>query len=400
MLNRELVACGLFRNQAQAVTGSVATGLTATGTTQATALLLRSAINNFGTVGASTGARLPAGCAMGDEYVIYNGGAETLAVYPPVGGSINGGSTNAGVNLAAGNAMAVYCTASSGLTFLSVSNATSSAAASGLFTTVAASTSATSPLLTAGASGTAGLITVFPTTGSKGKTTLGAADNTGNTTTALVTAEQAGARTYTVPDAGGNAAFVMTAGAQTIAGVKTFSNGIIGAMDTGVAAAGCTLTGASLVADGTDAAIDIAITPKGTGALVTTNLSATGLVSKTQGAPNAQTVAATLTIANLLTGIVTGTHSAGATAAYTLPTGTLVDAGLTFANDESFDWVLINLSAAAVDTITLTAGADHTIVGNPIVQSAHASTGGVYGNSAQFRTRKTAANTYVTYRIA
>jgi len=124
------------------------------------------------------------------------------------------------------------------------------------------------------------------------------------------------------------------------------------------------------------------------------------MLIKSQGTPNAQTVAVTLTIANLLTKIVTGTHAAGATQAYTLPTGTLCDAGATFAVDSCFDWSLINLSAAAIDTITVTAGADHTIVGNPIVQSAHVTTGGIYGNSAIFRTRKTAANTFVTYRIA
>lgn len=125
-----------------------------------------------------------------------------------------------------------------------------------------------------------------------------------------------------------------------------------------------------------------------------------GVQTVAQGAPTAKTTAATLTIAELLTGILTGTHAAGATQAYTLPTGTLTDAGVQMAAGDAFDWVLINLSAAAVDTITLTAGADHTIVGNPIVQSAHSSTGGIYGNSAQFRTRKTAANTFVTYRIA
>jgi len=119
-----------------------------------------------------------------------------------------------------------------------------------------------------------------------------------------------------------------------------------------------------------------------------------------QGAPTAKTTAVTLTIAELLTRIITATHTAGATQAYTLPTGTLADAGAGIQIDEAFDWSLINLSAAAVDTVTLTAGTDHTIVGNPIVQSAHASTGGVYGNSATFRTRKTAANTFVTYRIS
>jgi hypothetical protein len=124
------------------------------------------------------------------------------------------------------------------------------------------------------------------------------------------------------------------------------------------------------------------------------------LESGVQVTPTAKTIAVTLTAAELLTNIITGTHAAGATAAYTLPTGTLLDAASTFLVDEYFDWSLLNLSAAAADTITVTAGQDHTIVGNPIVQSANASTGGIYGNSALWRTRKTAANTFVSYRIA
>jgi hypothetical protein len=119
-----------------------------------------------------------------------------------------------------------------------------------------------------------------------------------------------------------------------------------------------------------------------------------------QPVPTAKTTAVTLTIAELLTKIVTATHTAGATAAYTLPTGTLTDAGLTnWAIGQAFDWSLINLSAAAADTVTLTAGTDHTIVGVPIIQSAHASTGTLYGNAVAFRTKKTAANTFVTYRV-
>lgn len=119
-----------------------------------------------------------------------------------------------------------------------------------------------------------------------------------------------------------------------------------------------------------------------------------------QGAPTAKTTSATLTIAELMTKILTGTHAAGSTQTYTLPTGTLTDAGVGMVAGEAFDWVLINLSAAAADTITVAAGTDHTIVGNAIVQSAHSTTGALYGNSAQFRTRKTAANTFITYRIA
>lgn len=122
---------------------------------------------------------------------------------------------------------------------------------------------------------------------------------------------------------------------------------------------------------------------------------------KPQVSPTTKTTVVTLTVAELYTGIINATPTAtGATVAYTLPTGTLMDAGGSLCVDESFDWVLINNALAAADTITLTAGTAHTIVGGPIVQSLHASTGGITGYSAMFRTRKTAANTFVTYRIA
>lgn len=126
-----------------------------------------------------------------------------------------------------------------------------------------------------------------------------------------------------------------------------------------------------------------------------------GTKFEAQGAPTAKTVANTLTIAELLTKIITATPTAtGATAAYTLPTGALIDAGVTMAVNDSFDWCLINSALAAADTITVTADTGHTIVGNPIVQSLHSSTGGIMGYSSLWRTRKTAADTFVTYRIA
>lgn len=61
----------------------------------------------------------------------------------------------------------------------------------------------------AGASGTAGSVDVFPSTASKGKVSLTAADSAGDTTTTIVNASQGGARTYTIPDAGASASFVM-----------------------------------------------------------------------------------------------------------------------------------------------------------------------------------------------
>ncbi len=126
-----------------------------------------------------------------------------------------------------------------------------------------------------------------------------------------------------------------------------------------------------------------------------------GPVVRSQPAPATATTAATLTAAQLLTGILNATPTAtGATVAYTLPTGALMDAAVTFGINDSFDWVCINNALAAADTITITAGTGHTIVGGPIVQSLHVSTGGITGYSAVFRTRKTAADTFVTYRIS
>lgn len=55
--------------------------------------------------------------------------------------------------------------------------------------------------LKAGKSGTAGTVTVFPTTASKGSVTLTAGDSSGDTVTGITTASQAAARTYTIPDA-------------------------------------------------------------------------------------------------------------------------------------------------------------------------------------------------------
>jgi len=120
-----------------------------------------------------------------------------------------------------------------------------------------------------------------------------------------------------------------------------------------------------------------------------------------QSTPIAKTGVATISIADILTGIVTITQSTGATLALTLDTGAAMDIGkpASLGVDGFIDWTLINLSAAAADTATLTASAGHTIVGTLICQSAHSSIGGVNGNAIRFRSRRTAADTYVTYRL-
>lgn len=112
-----------------------------------------------------------------------------------------------------------------------------------------------------------------------------------------------------------------------------------------------------------------------------------------RGTPNAQTTSATLLYSHLLTGIIQGTHSAGSTQTYTLPTGTLMDSGITMNNQIAcgFEWSLINLSSGAANTITIAGDTGHTLVGSALVAA---------GDSARWLTKKTAAATYITYRIA
>lgn len=132
-------------------------------------------------------------------------------------------------------------------------------------------------------------------------------------------------------------------------------------------------------------------------------LRTTARLGQLQPVPAAMTTAATILSADMLKGIITGTHTAGATAAYTLPTGTLLEAAVPYIQiGEGFEWVLINLNTAAADSITVTAGTDHTIVGDPVVISTHVTTGGAITSrgcsSSTWITKKTAANTFVTYR--
>ena len=76
----------------------------------------------------------------------------------------------------------------------------------------------------AGSSGSAGTVDIFPATASKGKIAIIAADNTSDDTTTITNAAQGGAYTYTIPNAGEAASFVMTEGTQTINDVKTFGS--------------------------------------------------------------------------------------------------------------------------------------------------------------------------------
>jgi hypothetical protein len=119
---------------------------------------------------------------------------------------------------------------------------------------------------------------------------------------------------------------------------------------------------------------------------VTGDTITTGVVYKAQPTQTSKSGAATLTIAELLTGIVQLT---GGSATLTLPTETAIESGLpaTFPTNMSFDVSFINTGSG-----TLTIGANgSTTVGLLTVSTS---------NSGIFRFRKTALNTYTVYRIA
>jgi len=77
-------------------------------------------------------------------------------------------------------------------------------------------------------------ISISAPTSAKGVLQVLAADSTGDTVTTITNASQAAARTYTIPDAGTAASFVMTEGAQTINGAKTLGSVLLGPDGTGL----------------------------------------------------------------------------------------------------------------------------------------------------------------------
>jgi hypothetical protein len=94
-----------------------------------------------------------------------------------------------------------------------------------------------------------------------------------------------------------------------------------------------------------------------------------------------------LTAAMILSGMLTSTT--GAAVAGTVPTGTVMDAAVQMNIGDAIDWSVINTGGA--NAFTVTAASGHTLVGNAVV--ALSSTG-------RFRTVKTAAATFVTYRLS
>lgn len=368
------------------------------------------------TSGGQTAFLLTTQWEVGDEVSVYNTSATSALIYPQSGGAIDGGSTDASVSVAQ-NAARTFLKVSatawrsvasslSGSTFTTITvdaiaggdsslGITGQAAAQGGAVVVTGGTSSTAGNAggavsqvggTPGATGVGGAASVTggiggATSGSGGAASLtGGAGTNGNATGGVATvAGGAGQGT------GNGAAASVTGGAS---GDGATGNGATASLTGGAALSTNGNGGAAIVAGGA-----LAGTGK-KGAVFTRGAQ----ITFAQGDPAAKTVTAAISAAELVGGLIT-TTGATAPSIHQLPTGTLIDAELPgIATGDAFDFSIINTGTGASDDATITVNTDVTIVGNPTVGALTDAT--IISGSGRFRARRSAANTYVVYRLA
>lgn len=124
------------------------------------------------------------------------------------------------------------------------------------------------------------------------------------------------------------------------------------------------------------------------GGFTTPRVNDGGAVQHVQGTPGTLNATGTLTAALVAAGIVTSTTAAAVTA--TVDTGTAMDTALAaeVAIGDGFHWSAI---ATGANAFTVTAAAGHTLVGSGVVATV---------TSGRFFSKRTAANTWVTYRLS
>lgn len=181
--------------------GVGATTITAfAGGGQASATALVSKYNNVTTCATDADSvKLPA-VVLGKEVTVKNSTAKILAVFPDEDDVINALAADLSISIPAGGERTFYG--------------------------ISTSTWRTGEVLFSNA----------PTT-QKGSLAIKAADNAGNTQTLITNAEQAAARTYTIPDAGANASFLMTTGTATASSVDTAELDTLAGVTAGTAVA-------------------------------------------------------------------------------------------------------------------------------------------------------------------
>lgn len=89
---------GVTPGQAAAFGGSMRSGVTAAGANSAAATVVAQDMVFVSTAAAGTGVRFSK-AERGRVVFVSNGGANAVLVYPPTGGTLNGGATDAGVSV-------------------------------------------------------------------------------------------------------------------------------------------------------------------------------------------------------------------------------------------------------------------------------------------------------------
>lgn len=185
-------ASGVYSNGVLIQADSSSASITAhAGGGQSSATLITSDYNlvtvcatNFDSV------KLPAIVSAGVTITIKNIGAAILSVFPNTSNTINGLAVNLSIDIPIGGQI----------------DFTSSSL-----------TAWRTPVVLTSLSGTT----------QTGNLVIKASPSAANYQTIVTNASQAASRTYTIPDAGADANFLMTQGAQTIVGINTFTTGVI-----------------------------------------------------------------------------------------------------------------------------------------------------------------------------
>lgn len=156
------------------------------------------------------------------------------------------------------------------------------------------------------------------------------------------------------------------------------SVGVLGTVTNGQTVFGPYASGATIVIEAGAGQVQYAVGVNPTTGVV--------LQSKVQADPGVLNATGALTAAMMQAGLVTSTTAAAVVG--TVPAGSVMDLAVDFAVNESFDWSAI---ATGANSFTVTAASGHTLVGSGVVATV---------TSGHFRTRKTAADTFITYRLS
>lgn len=98
----KMMGAGLAPLTALQIGGDFQGGVTAAGATQGTATAIFADNVVVSNVATGTGVILPSNRQPSDDLFVINQGANALLVYPPVGGTIGLGATNAGLSVPSG----------------------------------------------------------------------------------------------------------------------------------------------------------------------------------------------------------------------------------------------------------------------------------------------------------